>query len=73
MSSKVDLLKKQVAELQAQLIYWKEKTIVERSAPKVIKRPKVIGNIEEHRGSTVMASFKESSQKLYKIIWNQNH
>ena len=78
MSSKVDLLKKRIAELQAQLgvemaknanvsdctlpayldTYRKDKTIVGRTVPKVIKRPKVIGNIEEIKETRLLKDLK---------------
>ena len=72
------LKKKQIAELQAQLevemarnanvsdgtayTCRKEKNIVERTAPKVIKIPKVIGNIEEIKATKVI--------KRPNVIWN---
>ena len=79
MSSKVCLLKKQIAQLQALLevemaknanvsdgvhcLYvWERKNIVERTAPRAIRKPKVIGNINEIKANKVI--------KIPKVIGN---
>ena len=72
MSSKLNLLKKKIDKIQAQLevemannskvsdhwctayTYRKEKAIVKRTAPKVIKRPKVIGKIKKIKAKKVI-------------------
>ena len=68
MSSKADLLKKQIAQLEVVMVnvfYWytactieKKKAIVKQTAPKVIKRRKFIGNIEEIEATEVIKDLK---------------
>ena len=83
MSSKVDLLKKKIAELQAQLEVemaknlkvsdctlpipiGKKTTIVKRTAPKAIKKPDVIWNINEIKRPDIIGNVEEP--KAYRVI-----
>ena len=83
MSNKVNLLKKQIAELQGQLEVemaknskvsdgtlpipiGKEKTIVERTAPKATKKLEVIGNINEIKRPKIIGNVEEP--KAYRVI-----